>query len=74
MIRKLQFLIAHKEINSNEISVYYLNRDEEVSKTEPKVKEIIIRNDGILANNFGPGFFDEASRLTIELLTIKNYN
>jgi energy-coupling factor transporter ATP-binding protein EcfA2 len=76
MIRKLQYLIGKKnyQIKSEEVAVYYINRDQDVSKKEPKMKEIIIREDGILANSFGPGFFDEATKLTIDLLTIKNYN
>jgi AAA15 family ATPase/GTPase len=74
MIRKLQNLVALNKIDASEIALYYINSDEAVNKTEPKVKKIIIREDGILANSFGPGFFDEATRLTIDLLTVKNYN
>jgi predicted ATPase len=67
-------LVAQNKIDASEIALYYINSDEAVNKTEPKVKKIIIREDGILANSFGPGFFDEATRLTIDLLTVKNYN
>jgi AAA15 family ATPase/GTPase len=74
MIRKLQYLIAKKKISSEDVEVLYINRDQDVSEKEPKIKKIIIRDDGIIANSFGPGFFDEAARLTIDLLTIKDYN
>lgn len=74
MVRKLQFLVANKQIKTSDLIIYYINRDEDVSKKEPKIKEIIIREDGILANDFGPGFFDEAAKLTIDLLTIPSYN
>jgi hypothetical protein len=74
MVRKLQNLVANKQIIPSDLVIYYINRDEDVSKKEPKIKEIIIREDGILANDFGPGFFDEAAKLAIDLLTIPSYN
>jgi predicted ATP-dependent endonuclease of OLD family len=76
MIRKLQYLIANNcnNISTDDVAIYYINRDQDVNRKEPKIKEIIIREDGILANSFGPGFFDEATKLTIDLLTVKNYN
>ena len=74
MIRKLQYLRANKSISKEDLCIYYFNSDEVVSDEEPKVKEIIVRDDGILANGFGPGFYDEATKLTIDLLTVKSYN
>ena len=74
MIRKLQNLVSKKIIKKDEVKIYYFNSDKNVSKEEPKVKEMILREDGILATSFGPGFFDEAVKLTVELLKIENYN
>jgi hypothetical protein len=74
MIRKLQNLVSKKIINNDEVKIYYFNSDKHVTKEEPKVKEMILREDGILSTSFGPGFFDEAVKLTVELLKIENYN
>jgi predicted ATPase len=74
MIRKLQNLVSKKIINKEEVKIYYFNSNKHVTKEEPKVKEMILREDGILATSFGPGFFDEAVKLTVELLKIENYN
>ena len=74
LIRKLQNLVAQKVVNNDHLQIYYFNSDKFVTNTEPKVKQIILRDDGIMANGFGPGFYDEAVRLTVELLKIENYN
>lgn len=74
MIRKLQSLVAKKNITNDEVKIYYFNSDKYVTQEEPKIKEMILREDGILANSFGPGFFDESVKLTVELLKIENYN
>ena len=70
MIRKLQYLTAEKEIEPGEVNIYYFNADEFVSKEEPKVKKIQIDEFGALSDNFGPGFFDEATNLKFELIRL----
>jgi predicted ATPase len=74
MIRKLQNLVAQKVVKKEQLQIYYFNSDKYVSTSELKVKQIIMRDDGIMSNGFGPGFYDEAVRLTVELLKIENYN
>jgi predicted ATPase len=70
LIRKLQYLTAKEEIGTKDSIIYYFNSDENVSKTEPKVKEIEITNSGNLTDNFGPGFYDEATTLKFELMKL----
>jgi len=66
LIRRMQFLVAKEKIKPEEICLRYFN-------SEPNSKErqyrIDFRKDGILKQNFGSGFFDEATNLTMDLLT-----
>jgi hypothetical protein len=73
MVRKLQTLVAKKELTPAEVSLQYLYSPdtEQRPKGEPQVKNIPIREDGILEESFGPGFFDEADNLAMDILTIK---
>jgi|GEM_PF-4813396 len=73
-IRKLQYLVAKKEISNQNIALYYFNDPNNIPEGEKQVKEMIIREDGILENDFGTGFFDEATKLSIDLLKVQNLN
>ncbi|MFD1315225.1 DUF3696 domain-containing protein [Namhaeicola litoreus] len=70
LIRKLQYLTANKEITTEDINIYYFNEDEYVNEKEKKVKKININTFGGLTDSFGPGFYDEATKLQFELLRI----
>ncbi len=70
LIRKLQFLTAKKELGTDKSVIYYFNSDKYVTAREQKVKKIEITQTGNLTDNFGPGFYDEATRLQFELLKI----
>lgn len=70
LIRKLQYLVAKKEVDKDDCIIHYFNSDENVSEQEPKVKPIEINEEGNLTDNFGPGFYDEATRLQFELLKL----
>lgn len=70
LIRKLQYLVAKKEITKDKCVINYFNSDENVSKYEPKVKTIEITENGDLTDNFGPGFFDESTMLQFELMKL----
>ena len=65
LIRKEQVLVADKEselhVDNDKISIIYVN--EEDTENEPKAKNIRIRKNGSLTDNFGEGFFDEAHSL-----------
>lgn len=69
-IRKLQFLTANKEITADSSVIYYFNADRYVTYQEPKVKKIEIRNNGNLSDTFGPGFYDETTRLQFDLMKL----
>lgn len=75
LIRKLQYLTAKKEIKPKDVVIYYLNSPKTIKETgvDQKVK-IEIKADGSLTNDFGPGFFDEAIRLQLELMHMHNQN
>ncbi|WP_282018175.1 DUF3696 domain-containing protein [Salegentibacter mishustinae] len=70
LIRKLQFLTAKKELSPEQSVIYYFNADKYVSREEPKVKKIEITPTGNLTDTFGPGFYDEATRLQFDLMKI----
>lgn len=67
LIRKLQYLVAKKDISQEDVTIYYFNSDEFVTADEKKIKEIKIDEFGGLTDTFGPGFFDEATQLQFEL-------
>jgi len=69
IIRKLQLLVANKEVKDSAISILYVYDEKNRPAYEPQVKEIGIREDGMLNGNFGEGFFDEADMLSMFLLT-----
>ncbi len=73
MVRKLQTLVAKKELTPAEVSLQYLYSPdvEQRPKGEPQVKHIPIQEDGILQEPFGSGFLDEADNLAMDILTIK---
>ena len=70
LIRRFQFLVAdnHNELNSNNIKVIYVNEPYSKSKDIEQVYDLEIRSDGMFKKDFGAGFFDEATRLTLDLL------
>ena len=72
LIRKLQTFVAHKKMESNDVSICYVySKDDYVSPSESRVKHLPIKEDGNLADSFGTGFFDEADNLSVELMSIK---
>jgi len=70
LIRKLQYLTAKKELNQDQSVIYYFNSDKYVSREERKVKKIEITSTGNLTDTFGPGFYDEATKLKFDLMKI----
>lgn len=75
-IRRLQYLTAKNDISIDKTIIYYFNADKYVSVNEPKVKKIEIKSDGNLSDNFGPGFYDETTRLQFDLMRLnqEQYN
>ncbi|ARV06095.1 hypothetical protein BTO04_04980 [Polaribacter sp. SA4-10] len=70
LLRKLQFLTAKGALNTNDTIIHYFNNDKYVSINEPKVKHIDILADGNLSDSFGPGFYDETTKLQFDLYKI----
>ena len=84
IIRKMQYLVANHykkntnqlpTIGSDEVNIYYFNDPVVQTKNEePYTYEIKFNENGLLDKDFGSGFIDEASNLTIDLLRISNFN
>ncbi len=76
LIRKLQYLIASNEsdLDTEDVSVYYLNNPKTIPEGEKQVYKLDIRKDGFMNNDFGKGFFDEASTVSLSLLNLKKLN
>lgn len=73
LIRKLQLLVAGKNerllLGTDNLSIVYVYSLEESQKEGvPQVKHIKVYKDGYLDDTFGPGFFDEATSLSRQLL------
>ena len=73
LIRKLQTLIAENKVGNDKVSILYVYDSNPAKRPiyTPQVKSIDILSDGRLSDKFGEGFFDEADRLAMDLLTIK---
>ena len=70
MIRKMQVLVAAKEVDlgADDVSVNYIENDADGVAVN---RRIVISDDGGLVTPFGSGFFDEADGLSMNLLRIK---
>ena len=70
LIRKLQVMVADKEnaLSPNDVSLNYVEKDENGTSHNRQIK---IQDDGFLGDSFGPGFFDEATDLSLGLYKIK---
>ena len=55
----------------NGITISYFNIEEDGTTT---IKDMGLREDGMLSESFGPGFFDESVSLTTQLLQLHNNN
>lgn len=69
IIRKIQILIAEKELSHDNSIIYYFNTPN--SNYDDQLIKIKINENGSLDNDFGAGFFDEATNLKFELLKLK---
>lgn len=70
LIRKLQYLIAKKELMAENVIIHYFNSEKDKKSEGEICKEIRINEDGVLTDSFGSGFFDEATRLKFDLLKL----
>ena len=74
LVRKLQTLVAKRELIPDDVSLFYLYdpNPEKRPVNTPQVKKINIKYDGRLDDTFGEGFFDEADNMAMDLLSIKS--
>lgn len=70
LIQRLQYLVAKKEIDPEQINLLYFNQVSE----DDKYYKINVRKDGILKESFGTGFYDETANLTAAILNLQNMN
>jgi predicted ATPase len=69
-IHKLRYLILKKVLPADAVNIYYI--DGLNPKASQKIRDIRIREDGSLTNDFGSGFLDESGKW-MELLKV-TYN
>lgn len=69
IIRKMQLLTAEKNIHYNDTSIYYFNHPD--TSEENQIIKINIQENGTLTDDFGNGFYDEATELKYKLLKLK---
>ena len=76
IIRKLQHQVAQKSILPTDVNIYYFNSQKNIkeSKDIELVKQIRIQENGFLDSEFGPGFFDVADDLYLDLFSVNNDN
>lgn len=67
LIRKLQVLVARREIQEKEIQIHYFHHPAKIPEGQPQCFPIKILADGALSRNFGTGFFDEGTNLNLSL-------
>lgn len=67
LIRKLQYLTAKGDIQPTDTQIYYFHNIDKIPEGEKQILKINIEQTGGLTNNFGKGFFDEASYLSLSL-------
>ena len=76
IIRKLQYLVAKKLIDKNDIIIYYVDNPDEKKRDpgSPQLFKIKIDESGSLSKEFGRGFMDEADNLAIDLFNLTRIN
>lgn len=69
LIRKLQYLVRQPDspLKPEDVQIYYFYHPDEIPPGEQQIKPIQIDEEGNLTDNFGPGFYDESSRIAMDL-------
>lgn len=70
LIRKLQYLTAKGDINTNQTVIHYIGNPDKNRRAEgeEQIISINIKRNGHLSRPFGTGFLDEADNLAMSLL------
>jgi len=69
LIRKLQYLTAKKQIDKNDLVIYYFNQKNNDVPNDVFFP-INVNDDGKLSREFGPGFFDEADNIALDIFLL----
>jgi hypothetical protein len=56
------------------IALYYVHNAEKIPEGCSQIQRMEIRDDGIIKQEFGSGFFDESAHLAMDLLNFKKSN
>jgi len=67
IIRRYQVMVAEKKIDKDVLQIHYFNTPKNTPIGMQQTYPINILPDGSLTQNFGPGFFDESTNLSIAL-------
>jgi len=67
IIRKLQYLTARDVIKPSDTCIQYFYPPDNIPQGEKQVKKITIDENGVLSDDFGTGFFDEADNIAISI-------
>jgi predicted ATPase len=71
LIRRLQHLVAKGDLDREKVVIYYLGPDPEA---DDYIRRIEITESGQLSQQFGSGFFDEATNLMTDLYKYGSQN
>jgi hypothetical protein len=64
-------LTAKHEINKDNSIIYNFNLINNIEKRITQIRKILILEDGMLSDDLGKGFFDEADRIAIDLYRLQ---
>lgn len=70
LIQRMQLLAARKAFDPKKVDILYFNKKDE----KEKFYKITLREDGILDQGFGTGFYDETANLTADILNARKLN
>ena len=71
LIRKIQTIVAKKELNKEDVIIYYIHKNPINNNRNAAVKKITLNDRGVMSEAFGTGFFDESDTIVNELLEIR---
>jgi len=71
LVRRLQYLVARKDVDAEDVLIYYIGTDPE---SEDYIRQIEIDAYGQLSKPFGSGFFDQATDLMVDLFKYGSEN
>jgi AAA15 family ATPase/GTPase len=72
LIRKFQYLKAKGELKDLDIKIFNFRGKSDLSDYKFEFKEIQLKDDGSLSEQFYPGFFDEADSIAFQLYKLNN--